>query len=123
MTKPLALVFYERLLPGTQLVNGLQDLGYRVQAIHTAESLVGVAEQEKPLIVFTDLESTKSKVCDVIQQLKQNPATKHLPVIAFAPEAQEALQTAAVAAGALVTGEAAILQQLPQLLDQALQVE
>jgi len=26
MTQPLALVFYEKLLPGSQLVNRLQDL-------------------------------------------------------------------------------------------------
>ena len=123
MTQPLALVFYERLLPGTQLVNRLQDLGYRVQTVHAAEALVSVAEQEKPLIVLTDLESTKSKVCDAIVQLKQNPGTKHLPVIAFASEQQEELQKAAGAAGALVTGEVAILQHLPQLLDQALQLE
>src|SRR5438445_9362650 len=43
MTTPLALVFYENLLPGSQLVNRLQDLGYRVQTIgdrseeHTSE--------------------------------------------------------------------------------------
>ena len=33
MTQPLALVFYEKLMPGSQLVNRLQDLNYRVQAV------------------------------------------------------------------------------------------
>ena len=33
MTQPLALVLYEKLLPGSQLVNRLQDLNYRVQTI------------------------------------------------------------------------------------------
>ena len=36
MTQPLALVLYERLLPGSQLVNRLQDLNYRVQVIADA---------------------------------------------------------------------------------------
>ena len=30
MTQPLALVWYEKLMPGSKLVNRLQDLGYRV---------------------------------------------------------------------------------------------
>ena len=123
MTQPLALVFYERLLPGTQLVNRLQDLGYRVKTVHAAEALAATAETEKPLLVLADLECTKANVCDVIAQLKKNPATGHLPVIAFAPEQRAELQAAARAAGAVVTGESALLGQLPQLLDQALQLE
>ena len=123
MTQPLALVLYERLLPGTQLVNRLQDIGYRVQKIHPPETLVAVAEKEKPLVVFVDLESTKSMVCEFIAQLKQHPATKHLPVIAFASEEHAELQTAAQAVGALITGENAILHHLPQVLDQALQMD
>ena len=39
MTQPLALVVYEKLLPGTQLVNRLQDLHYRVQAVTDADTL------------------------------------------------------------------------------------
>jgi CheY-like chemotaxis protein len=123
MTQPLALVFYERLLPGTQLVNRLQDLAYRVQTVHAAEALVTTAETEKPLLVFADLESTKSKVGEVIAQLKQNPATKHLPVIGFASESKAELQAAATAAGAVGVSDAALLGHLPQLLDQALQLE
>ena len=38
MTQPLALVLYEKLLPGSQLVNRLQDLNYRVQTIADAAS-------------------------------------------------------------------------------------
>jgi len=123
MTQPLALVFYERLLPGSQLVNRLQDLGYRVQTVNAAGALASAAEKEKPLLVFADLECAQVKVSEAIAQLKRNPATSHLPVIAFAPEARTELQAAARAAGAMVTSESALLGQLPQLLDQALQLE
>lgn len=124
MTQPLALVLYERLLPGSQIVNRLQDLNYRVQLIGEANRLVECAEQAKPLLVLADLESTRDNVCAVLARLKQNAATKHLPVIAFSPEAAVELQAAAQAAGAtLVVGETAILNHLPQILDQALQVE
>ncbi len=124
VTKPLALVLYEKLLPGSQLVNRLQDMNYRVQAIADADRLVECAEQDKPMLVLADLESTRDDVCPAVARLKQNAATKHLPVIAFSGENAAELQAAARAAGAtLVVSEAAILNHLPQFLDQALQVE
>ena len=124
MTQPLALVLYEKLLPGSQIVNRLQDLNYRVQAITDASRLVECAEQAKPMIVLADLASTRKDVCAVLARLRQNAATKHLPVVAFSDENTADLQAAAQAAGAtLVVGEAAILNHLPQILDQALQVE
>lgn len=124
MTQPLALVLYEKLLPGSQIVNRLQDLNYRVQTIAEASRLVESAEQAKPLLVLADLESKRENVCAVLAKLKQNEATKHLPVIAFSPETTVELQAAAQAAGAtLVVSETAILNHLPQILDQALQVE
>jgi CheY-like chemotaxis protein len=124
MTQPLALVLYEKLLPGSQIVNRLQDLNYRVQVIAEASRLVECAEQAKPLLVLADLESTRDNVCAVLARLKQNAATKHLPVVTFSPEAATELQAAAQAAGVtLVVSETAILNHLPQILEQALQVE
>ena len=124
MTQPLALVLYEKLLPGSQLVNRLQDLNYRVQAVADAGRLVECAEQAKPMLVLADLESAQNNVCAALARLKQNPGTKHLPIIAFSREDAPELQATAKAAGAtLLVSEAAILNHLPQLLDQALQVE
>jgi CheY-like chemotaxis protein len=124
MTQPLALVLYEKLLPGSQLVNRLQDLHYRVQAIADAEKLVECAEQAKPMLVLADLESARNNVCAALARLKQNADTQHLPVIAFCGENAGELQAAAQGAGVtLIVSEAAILNQLPQCLDQALQVE
>jgi len=124
MTQPLALVVYEKLLPGTQLVNRLQDLNYRVRAITDVDTLVACAEQEKPMLVIADLEATKKNVCDAIGKLRQNPVTQHVPVIAFAPDEATNLQDAARKAGAVVVAsDAAILNHLPQFLEQALRVE
>ena len=50
MTQPLALVLYEKLLPGSQLVNRLQDLNYRVQVIPDAEKLVREEQRRFELI-------------------------------------------------------------------------
>ncbi len=124
MTQPLALVVYEKLLPGSQLVNRLQDLKYRVQVVADAGKLVECAEQAKPMLVLADLESKQHNVCAALGRLKQNGSTKHVPVIAFARDDAAELQSAARSAGAtLVVSDAAILTHLPQFLDQALQVE
>jgi CheY-like chemotaxis protein len=124
MTEPLALVLYEKLLPGTQLVNRLHDLHYRVQTVTDAATLVETAQQAKPMLVLADLESSRNNVCAALTALKQNPATQHLPVIAFTAEKALDLQAAGRAAGVtLVVSEGAILTHLPQFLEQALQIE
>ena len=124
MTQPLALVLYERLLPGSQLVNRLQDLNYRVQTVTDAEMLVDCAEQMKPMLVLADLDSTRGNVYAAIGRLKKNPATKHLPVIAFTNNPATTNQAEANSAGVtLMASETAILNHLPELLEQALQLE
>ncbi len=119
MTQPLALCLYEKLLPGTQLVNRLQDLGWRVEIIHDAAGLTRSAEEHKPLLVLADLALTRSSVTEGLSDLRRNKNTEHIPVIAFSSD--ESLNGPAAQAGAtLVVGEAAILQHLNQLIDQAL---
>jgi CheY-like chemotaxis protein len=124
MTQPLALVCYEKLLPGSQVVNRLQDLTYRVQTVADPSLLPQCAEQAKPMLVLADLESRGNDVCAAITRLRQNPTTGHLPVIAFGGETVAGLHAAAQTAGAtLIVSATALLTQLPELLDQALQVE
>jgi CheY-like chemotaxis protein len=119
MTQPLALLLYDKLLPGTQLANRLQDLGWRVQTLHDGGALAAMAEEHKPMLVLTDLASTRGSVADAIKNLRGNKNTAHIPVIAFAED--ESLHQQAVAAGAtLAVGDAAILQHLNQFIDQAL---
>jgi len=124
MTQPLALLVYEKLLPGGQLVNNLQDLGYRVMPVPDPAELVAVAGREKPLVVIVDIEPRSDKTCAAIAALRGDTATGHIPIIAFAPARDEAGQEAARQAGAtLVTQDNTILAHLPQFLEQALQVD
>lgn len=124
MTQPLALILYEKLLPGSQLVNRLQDLNYRVQALTQATKLVETAEQLKPMLVLADLVSQANDVCAAIQKLRQNPSTQHIPVLGFGSDESKELQAAAQAAGVtLLVSDTAILNHLPECLEQALQVE
>ena len=122
LTQPLALVFYEKLMPGSQLVNRLQDLNYRVQTVNDLASLQQCARSESPLLVIADL-AGHDEVCRAIAALKADPTTNHIPVIAFADEKAIELQAAAQRAGAtLAVSETAMINYLPQLLNQALQV-
>lgn len=121
MTQPLALVSYEKLLPGTQLVNRLQDLGWRVQVAAQETPLAQSAEEHKPVLVFVDLVSNRRDICSGVAKLRHNPATAHVPVIAFTADSDKAVFDAAVQAGAtLVVSDTALLQHLSQFIDQAL---
>jgi CheY-like chemotaxis protein len=120
----LALVLYEKIMPGSQLANRLQDLGYRAQSCADAAAVVTCAENEGPMLILADLHNAREDVCALIAKLKRDSATRHIPVIAFAAEDALPLQDAARNAGAtLVVNEAAVVNHLPQLLERALRVE
>ena len=123
MTQPLALLYYERLMPGSQLANRLQDLKYRVLTVNNIASLGEIARREQPLFLMVDLE-TRGAVMETIQTIKADSSTSHLPIIAFAPHKKSELFAAAQNAGAsLIIGETALASHLPQLLDQAMHLD
>ena len=124
MTKPLALVVYENLMPGSQLVNHLQDLGYRVQTLANSANLIPQAEQERPLVVIVDLAVRPAELCLAITELQQNPATGHIPVLAFTDRQKNEVQASARDAGAkVVASDVAVMSHLPDLLERVLQVD
>lgn len=121
---PLALLCYEELMPGSLLMNRLQDLRYRVQVVTNPAELPAVAAQAGAMFVLVDLASQKTDVCDLIRQVRAATPTAHLPIVAFVDEAEAGLQAAGKSAGAtLVVTDAAIIAHLQQLIEQALQVE
>ena len=123
MTQPLALVYYEKLMPGSQLVNKLQDLNYRVQTTNDPASFHSCARDERPLLAIVDLAGGDA-VCGAIAALKAAATTGHIPVIAFAAEGATQVMEAAQKAGAkLVVSETTIANYLPELLNQALHIE
>lgn len=124
MKQPLALLLYEKLLPGGQLVNRLQDLGYRVQPVPAPADLLPAAEREKPLVAFVDLDPRFEQICEAIAAVRGNAGTAHIPIVAFAASQSTEAQECARRAGAtLVVNDSALLIHLSQFLDQALQVE
>ena len=124
MKRPLALLLYEKLLPGGQLVNRLQDLGYRVQPVPAPSDLQSTAERETPMLVFIDLEPRYESICDAIATLRRNAGTSHIPIVAFASQQNiQAHEKARQSGATLVVNDSALLLHLNQFLEQALHVE
>jgi CheY-like chemotaxis protein len=124
MSEPLALILYQKLLPGTQLVNRLQDLRYRVQTVASPEELVETAEASKPIVVVVDVDSKREETVQAVRKLRQNAATAHLPVIGFS--ARENADLRAMASGTeftLVVTDTALLNHLEQCLERALHLD
>jgi CheY-like chemotaxis protein len=116
-------VFYERLLPGSQLVNRLQDLNYRVLAVNNAALLAATVKREMPILLFADFQA-RADVRTAVEKIKADPGTTHIPIIAFGPDEDKELAATAKAAGANFTiGESLLSNHLEQLLDQALHLE
>jgi CheY-like chemotaxis protein len=123
MSEPLALLHYSNLMPGGQLANRLQDLGYRVQMLPDIAALVETCQQDKPLLVIAEI-LPGGPECAAITQLRRDPATQHIPVLGFSAAQDAAQKRQAREAGVtLLAGNAAIAEHLPRLLDQVLQVE
>jgi CheY-like chemotaxis protein len=123
MLQPLAIVFYERVMPGSQLANRLQDMNYRVLVLNNPALIAATVRRESPLIAFLDLEA-RGDICGAIERIRSDEATAHLPIVAFAPDDRADLLAAAQKAGAsLIVGESRLGSQLSQLLEQALHVE
>jgi len=127
MSSPLALIFYESLLIGNQLVNRLQDLGYRVIVVSDLTHLPEQAAATRPLILVCELGGMTERVCAAVRSLRAAAETHHVPVLgvvrAADKKAEAGLAEAARAAGVnLVASEQGFLVQLPQLLEQVLEV-
>jgi hypothetical protein len=128
VNKPLALLCYENLLTGNQLLNRLHDQGYRTALVTDLDRLVEQASADLPLLVAVELADRTDAVCEAVRLLKRNAATAHVPVLAYAKlgagKGDRRFNDAARGAGIdLLANEAGLLTQLPQLLDQVLHVE
>ncbi len=127
MTSPLALIFYENLLLGNQLMNRLSDLGYRTKVVGDPDQLPALAAADKPLVVIVELGESVEPVFSAIRNLRSTPSTQHVPVLALfqttGKAADRKLTAAAHAAGVtLLARNQAFLTQLTELLERVLDV-
>ncbi|MCX8155831.1 MAG: hypothetical protein N3J91_05165 [Verrucomicrobiae bacterium] len=124
MTRPLVILVYERILPGSQLLNRFQDMGYRVLALNDPAGLVETARREGPLLAVVDMPFSQADAARAIAELRSSPDTQHVPVIAIVPALDKEMEQKAVASQAtLVAHDNAILNHLDRFLQQALQLD
>ena len=122
MTQPLALIYYQKLLPGSTLANRLRDLNYRVHAATSPAELLSVAQSEGPMLLAVDVNGDMAALGDMIRRLRSETRTLHVPILAFAESEEH--QAAARAAGAtLAVSDAALSSHLEQLLEQVLRLD
>ena len=123
MTTPVALVYRRSPAPGHSTGQSPAGFGYRVITQTDPPSLVTQAAGAKPFLIVMDL-AGRTEITDVIRDLKSNPDTAHIPILAFAKDGQETRRNSAHQAGAtLVAGDTAVLAHLPNLLQQVLELE
>ncbi|WCJ60420.1 hypothetical protein NXS98_04625 [Fontisphaera persica] len=124
MTQPLVILVYERILPGSQLLNRFQDMGYRVLALNDPRLLVETARREGPLLAVVDMPFAQANAGRAVAELRSSPDTQHVPVIAIVPAGDKELEQTAIASQAtLVAHDTAILNHLDRFLQQALQLD
>ncbi len=60
----------------------LKDAGYVVVPAYGADDAMRKAKVQQPRLVLTDLEMPKVSGVELIAQLRKDPATKHIPIVA-----------------------------------------
>lgn len=104
------------LVSGARIRGAAQQAGLELRLVRSAEELERAAREESPRLVIVDLEA-RGDPAGAIARLKAEPATVHLPVIAFSPHVKEDAIAAARAAGAeRVLARGAFFRDLPHLL-------
>lgn len=122
MTQPLALVYFQSPLSGNQLVNRLQDLNYRVQSVGSAAALATQSRTTGVMLVLADVEGVGPELILTLRSLREDEATRHLPIIAFAGSKTD-LDSAQKAGSTMAVDTAALLAHLAVVLEQALRVD
>lgn len=124
MTKPLAVLLHEKLMPGSQLTTKFEELDYRVVTVMDPSDLAAVARRERPMLVVADLTSRRGDVLDAISALQAEEGTAHIPVLAYAPREDEKQREAALKAGVkILATDSTIVQHLPQFVEHALALD
>ena len=122
VTRPLALIYFQSPLVGNQLVNRLQDMQYRVNTAGTTAEFLNQARDGGIMLVLADVEGADEALLETLRTLRTEEATRHIPIIAFS-SSQTTLDYAQKAGCTIAVEASVLLAHLPQILEQALQLE
>src|SRR5574341_553478 len=75
--------------------HALSNAGYRVISAYGGEDAIRKVQELKPDLVLTDLAMPKISGVQVVQAIKQEPETQHIPVIAVTAHVWDGLAQSA----------------------------
>ncbi len=81
------------------IVHALRAAGHVVIPAYGGEDALRKVQQQMPDLVLTDLAMPKVSGVELIQQIKKNPATQHIPCVAVTAHVWEFLAQSAGDAG------------------------
>jgi CheY-like chemotaxis protein len=99
MSGPLILVVEDNALNAKLLRDVLQARGYAVAETTTAEEGIEVARARQPSLILMDIHLPGMDGISALQILKQDDATRHIPVIAVTASAMPMERKEILAAG------------------------
>ena len=88
MAKNKILIIEDDTLLSKMYQTKLNMEGFETRAAYDGEEGLAMVKSEKPDLIFLDLMLPKMDGFTVLKKLKQNPATKNIPVIVFSNLAQ-----------------------------------
>ena len=98
-----------------RVADTVRALGHTPREVPHAEALVSAANENAAAIVIDTQERTGWQ--DAVQTIKSNPATAHIPILAFGPHVDVAASRTAVGVGCdRIVTRGKFSKELPQLL-------
>jgi two-component system cell cycle response regulator DivK len=97
--KPSVLVVEDDPATMKLITYALNNAGYQVIIGYGGEDAIRKVKAQKPDLVLTDLEMPKVTGYDVIAAVRQDPATRHIPVIAVTAHVWDQMAQSAAVAG------------------------
>ena len=77
----------------------LESQGYQVREAATAEEAFEILKTERPDLIVMDIQLPGMDGLEATKKLKENPATREIPVVAVTPYAMKGDRESAAAAG------------------------
>jgi CheY-like chemotaxis protein len=114
------IAFVADLFFAAKVRGAAQAAGANALTVHTPEHLLEEIRDQRPNLVLIDLDARGADGSGLIRQLKSDPATATLRVIAFASHVQtDAIRSAQAAGADRVLARSAFVRELPTLIQEA----
>ena len=81
------LVVEDNQSVGGTLASALEQEGCTAILTHRCEQVAALAQRARPHLITLDLAHAELRSCDVIDQLRSDPSTREIPIIALSARA------------------------------------